>query len=139
MVAFNNLNSIRFHFIMKQSVAASSSVTTVSDYTMFDAVHAEGDYIKTSGGSVQRHGTGTHHSQDGSVYSGCWVNDVMCGQGEIRHTDGVTYKVCSCVGNHHHLYILITTDTYVCANLRTYMSGRLQACTYAVTSGKTQC
>ena len=66
-------------------------------YIKYSFVVSEGEYIKVSNGSIQRHGTGTHHSKDGSVYSGCWLNDVMCGQGEIKHANGSTYKVWYCV------------------------------------------
>ena len=38
-------------------------------------------------GQVERHGEGTHYSNDGVIYTGRWESDKMNGEGR--------YKVCT--------------------------------------------
>ena len=41
-----------------------------------------GQYIKQSD-KIERQGTGTHYSNDGTEFSGVWVNDKMNGEGTV--------------------------------------------------------
>ena len=65
------------------------------------ASSAVGQFVRVSGGRVQRQGVGVHYSSDGSVFSGAWSGDRMNGQGECIHGNGIKYKVlivfCQCV------------------------------------------
>lgn len=57
------------------------------------ASSAVGQFVRVSGGRVQRQGVGVHYSSDGSVFSGAWSGDRMNGQGECIHGNGIKYKV----------------------------------------------
>lgn len=53
----------------------------------------EGDYIQSEiDGTIERQGTGTHTTSEGTVYVGLWMGDKMNGQGKILFTSEAVYE-----------------------------------------------
>nr|XP_032811657.1 MORN repeat-containing protein 2 isoform X1 [Petromyzon marinus]XP_032811658.1 MORN repeat-containing protein 2 isoform X1 [Petromyzon marinus] len=53
---------------------------------------AEGEYSKSEDGVMERHGTGTHRSAGGSIYTGQWKYDKMEGTGRLVYLSGAVYE-----------------------------------------------
>ena len=51
------------------------------------ALLSDGECKVGKDGHVERNGTGTHHSGDGTCYSGQWEHDLMTGNG--NHSNAV--------------------------------------------------
>ncbi|CAH1772922.1 unnamed protein product [Owenia fusiformis] len=49
-----------------------------------------GEYLQIDGG-LERTGSGTHVTAEGTCYTGQWENDKMNGQGTLEHPLGATY------------------------------------------------
>ncbi|XP_061407574.1 MORN repeat-containing protein 2 isoform X1 [Lethenteron reissneri] len=53
---------------------------------------AEGEYSKSEDGVMERHGTGTHRTAGGSIYTGQWKHDKMEGTGRLVYLSGAVYQ-----------------------------------------------
>ncbi|KAL5013666.1 hypothetical protein ScPMuIL_007936 [Solemya velum] len=73
----------------KEDVAPTVAVGT---YIFSNGDKYEGDYIHSDDNSIERSGTGTHTSADGTVYNGMWSGDKMNGEGTLRHPSGAVYE-----------------------------------------------
>ena len=52
----------------------------------------DGSYQLNNSGSIERHGQGVFKTQEGTIYSGHWMNDKMNGRGVFTHPSGCQYE-----------------------------------------------
>ena len=53
---------------------------------------ADGEYLQSTDGALERSGHGTHTTSEGVCYEGQWVDDKMNGEGVVTFPSGSRYE-----------------------------------------------
>ncbi|CAM9492702.1 unnamed protein product [Lampetra fluviatilis] len=70
----------------------SGQVILSGSYVFPNGDKYEGEYSKSEDGVMERHGTGTHRTAGGSIYTGQWKHDKMEGTGRLVYLSGAVYQ-----------------------------------------------